>query len=75
MATFGSTAAQDSSPEAIRYDHDVVYGEIDGTPLLLDIAHPPDRAEPRPAVIVIHGGCLEFPGTLAFPGRHLRREE
>jgi acetyl esterase/lipase len=36
----------------------VVYAEVDGQPLLVDIASPPTRDKPRPAVIVIHPGGM-----------------
>ena len=51
-------AAQEAIPSAVRYERDVVYGEIDGQQLLLDVALPPDRAEPRPAMIVLHAGSM-----------------
>jgi acetyl esterase/lipase len=60
LAAVGTTVAQDATPEAVRFDRDVVYGEIDGQPLLLDVARPPARSEPRPAVIVMHGGGFVF---------------
>jgi len=51
-----STPAADTSlpVEQIR---DVVYGEAEGTTLMLDIFHPPARDAPRPAVVLLfHGG-------------------
>ena len=60
LATTRLAAAQDATPERVRSDRDVVYGVIDGQPLLLDVARPPDRADPRPAMIVIHGGGFVF---------------
>jgi acetyl esterase/lipase len=53
-------SAQEAAPAAVQYARDIVYGEIDGQPLLLDVALPPTRAELRPAVILIHGGGLVF---------------
>jgi acetyl esterase/lipase len=35
----------------------VVYGTVDGEELLLDVYSPPDRAEPGPAVVVLHSGA------------------
>ena len=55
------------SPEAIPtvvVEAGVVYGEVDGQSLLLDIARVPDTGLPRPAMIVIHGGFL-FKGARA----------
>ena len=45
--------------EAPRVEHAVVYGEADGSKLLLDVYQPAKPAaanEKRPAVILIHGG-------------------
>jgi acetyl esterase/lipase len=50
--------AQDSGADSIQSEDEVVYGEVDGTPLLMMIVRPADRPEPRPAVILIHGGGL-----------------
>ena len=55
-------AAQDATPVPLRQEWDVVYGTIDGVDLLLDVLRPPDRPEPRPAVILVHGGGLVDPG-------------
>jgi acetyl esterase/lipase len=41
---------------AFERETDVVYGEIDGTRLLLDVYRPPARDTPRPAVVFVHGG-------------------
>ena len=61
----GRIAAQDATPEPPRQDRGVVYGTIAGFDLLLDVARPPDRPEPRPAVVLVHGGGLIDSG----PGR------
>jgi acetyl esterase/lipase len=45
-------AAEDN----VTVEKDVPYGEVAGEMLLLDIYRPPAREEPRPAVVVIHGG-------------------
>lgn len=50
--------AQDVAPEEIQTADDVVYGTVDGVDLLLNVARPADRPEPRPAVILVHGGGL-----------------
>jgi acetyl esterase/lipase len=60
--------AQDASPAAggaptdssqtVQSQVDVVYGEVGGETLLLDIEGPAPGAEPHPAVILIHGGGL-----------------
>ena len=52
------TAAQDISFESLQSVDDVVYGTADGVDLLLNVVQPPDRPEPRPAVVVVHGGGL-----------------
>jgi len=54
----GQAYSQDATPsaEVVTVERDVVYGEVDGQPLLLDIYHPPARDTPRPAVVLIHGG-------------------
>jgi acetyl esterase/lipase len=44
-------------PDEIVRETAVVYGEADGQDLLLDVARPPDRDEPRPAVVLLHGGA------------------
>ena len=43
--------AQDDNPQT-----DVIYGEANGEPLQLDIYQPTTSDNPRPAVILIHGG-------------------
>jgi acetyl esterase/lipase len=48
----------DTFVEGVRRTPEVVYGEVDGTPLLLDIIHPPAREAARPAVVILHGGGL-----------------
>jgi len=51
-------AAQDDPAASLQSEDDVVYGTVGGVDLLLNVLRPPDRAEPRPAVIVVHGGGL-----------------
>lgn len=51
-----SVVAQEASPAAVEVATDVIYGEVDGQQLLLDIALPPNDAADRPAVVLIHGG-------------------
>lgn len=52
--------AQEATPrldrDAIQQEIGVGYGMVDGQELLLDILRPPARDEPRPAVILVHGG-------------------
>lgn len=50
--------AQDDPSATLQSEDDVVYGTVGGVDLLLSIVRPSDRPEPRPAVIVIHGGGL-----------------
>ena len=47
-------------PDAIVRETAVVYGEADGQELLLDVARPPDRDAPRPAVVLLHGGAWKM---------------
>src|SRR5690606_19943060 len=58
--SLGAIAAQEAvstpDPSAVQREDGVVYGEADGQELVLDIARPPGRDTPRPAVILIHGG-------------------
>lgn len=49
--------AQDGT-ELLQSETEVVYGTAGGVDLLLDVVRPADRPEPRPAVILIHGGGL-----------------
>lgn len=52
------SAAQDSGDVELQTADDIVYGTVGGVDLLLNVVRPPDRATPRPAVIVVHGGGL-----------------
>ena len=56
----GPASAQEASPPAtstaVALDSGVVYGEVDGEELIMDVYRPPVRDAPRTAVIVIHGG-------------------
>ena len=47
----------------------VVYGEVDGEKLLLDVHHPTDPADPRPAVVLLHSGAMMF-GSRAELSEH-----
>ena len=51
-------AAQDDPFATLQTADDVVYGTVDGTDLLLNVVRPANRPDPRPAVIIIHGGGL-----------------
>jgi acetyl esterase/lipase len=52
-----SAIAQEATPAATwSSELDVVYGEVDGDPLMLDIFLPAPRAIPRPAVMLFHPG-------------------
>jgi acetyl esterase/lipase len=42
--------------ETIDIAKGIAYGEVDGEQLLLDVYRPPERADPRPAVLVFHPG-------------------
>lgn len=54
----GAATQDDPAGGEIQSMDDVVYGTVDGVDLLVNIVLPPDRATPRPAVIVVHGGGL-----------------
>lgn len=55
--TPASSAAVTVNAQGVtRRDADVVYGEADGEPLLLNVHRPAAADVPRPAVILIHGG-------------------
>jgi acetyl esterase/lipase len=49
---------QETTPEtsAVSTQTGIVYGEVDGQSLLLDVHSPPPREAPRPAVMLFHGG-------------------
>src|SRR5688500_18538908 len=49
---------EDTFAEGVTRTRDVVYGDVDGTTLMLDVLHPPAREAPRPAVVILHGGGL-----------------
>jgi acetyl esterase len=72
LPTWRRAALAQSTPQAgvpapdIQQTRDVVYGEVDGTRLLLDVQQPPAREDARPAVILVHGGGLVTSG----PGRY-----
>ena len=51
----GLVWAQTPTADDVTQEMDVVYGEIDGNTLLLDVYRLPDRETPRPAVILIYG--------------------
>jgi acetyl esterase/lipase len=57
----GPAVAQESTPSArmdsIKREMAVVYGEVAGQQLLLDVARPPSRDARRPAVVLVHGGA------------------
>lgn len=44
--------------ETIDIAQGIAYGEIDGEQLLLDVYRPPEREEPRPAVLLFHPGAF-----------------
>ena len=44
--------------ERVDVERDVVYGVVAGEPLLLDVYRSLPRGEPRPAVVLIHGGGM-----------------
>jgi len=44
--------------DELQYGDDIVYGTVGGIDLLVNIVRPPDGPEPRPAVLLVHGGGL-----------------
>jgi acetyl esterase/lipase len=56
-ASRGTQIAAQENP-TVTYTEDVVYAEDDGQPQMVNIASPPDRGTPRPAVVVIHPGGM-----------------
>jgi len=58
-AVHSSTAAQEATPAVkVSTDMGVVYREVEDQTLLLDVYRPPERATPRPAVVLMYGGGL-----------------
>jgi acetyl esterase/lipase len=56
-----STPEARPTPVAVEQTREVVYGEVDDTPLLLDVMQlAAEREAPRPAVVLFHGGGLIF---------------
>ncbi|MDQ3692537.1 MAG: alpha/beta hydrolase [Chloroflexota bacterium] len=51
-------AAQDDPAASLQSEDDVVYGTVEGGALLLNVVRPADRPDPRPAVVLVHGGGL-----------------
>jgi acetyl esterase/lipase len=62
LTRISSAIAQNATPPAGQSPLSlaVVYGEADGTQLLVDIERPKTPGSLRPAVILIHGGALMF---------------
>ena len=58
LALASSSRAARAQDDALQTHDDVVYGTVGGADLLLNVVRPADRTEPRPAVIVVHGGGL-----------------
>jgi acetyl esterase/lipase len=51
-------AAQDDPMASLQNVTDIVYSTVDGVDLIVDVLRPEDRPNPRPAVLIIHGGGL-----------------
>jgi acetyl esterase/lipase len=66
LSTWPGPVLAQSTPEArptpvpVQQTRDVVYGEVDGTPLLLNVVQPAEREAVGPAVVLFHGGGLVF---------------
>lgn len=57
LAAAGRYVLSQQVPPGVKYDQNVVYCDLDGTKLHLDIARPMEAGPPRPCVLVIHGGA------------------
>lgn len=55
LAVTGSAGAQPATP-AVQTQSGLVYGDVDGSQLLLDVYLPADGATSRPAVLLFYGG-------------------
>ncbi len=62
------TRVVSQTPDASLETNDVVYGTVAGVDLLLDVARPPERSDPRPAVVLVHGGGLTAMGRYEMSG-------
>jgi hypothetical protein len=58
LAMTNGTRISAQEKNAVTYTPDVLYAEVDGQPLMIDIASSTDREAPHPAVIVIHPGGM-----------------
>jgi acetyl esterase/lipase len=64
VALAGNAAAQEATP-VVQSEMGVVYGDVDGTELLLDVYRPGNRGAPQPAVVLFHpGGMVEGDRTI-----------
>jgi acetyl esterase/lipase len=56
--------AQDATPiadpDAVTVQRDVAYGDVDRESQLLDVYLPPAGGDPRPAVVLFHGGAWMY---------------
>ena len=62
------TRVVSQTPDASLETNDVVDGTVAGVDLLLDVARPPERSDPRPAVVLVHGGGLTAMGRYEMSG-------
>ncbi len=63
LAADHPVVAAQATPAAappVTTEADVTYGTAGGETLLLDVYRPPAREQPRPAVLLFHGGGLMF---------------
>jgi acetyl esterase/lipase len=80
-ATGHRAAAQDATPTAaaddVTMERDVAYGDVDPESQVLDVYRPPARDEPRPAVMLFHGGGWKYGVSgridMTLPARMLAR--
>lgn len=57
LLTAATSLAQDATASAdVQIEQGVVYGEVNGEELLLDVYLPPLQQNPRPALLVFHAG-------------------
>ena len=64
-ALFARAKAQETTPVAPTLESDVVFGEVAGEEMLLDVWSPPPRVRPRSAVMVLYSSP-EYQNSPAF---------
>jgi acetyl esterase/lipase len=57
LLTLGPAWAQGPALPAVSLENDLIYANVDGRELKLDLARPTDGDGPFPAIVIIHGGA------------------